>query len=84
VKHTRRSPRHNVPASEVLALLDTYATISTDLDGQTRSYINGIWVTPTWKREIRRWRNGQIRTIRLSTLNELLDFFDLEESWVNR
>ena len=76
---TRRSPRRNIDAADVVALLDSRATIEVDIDGVTRSYINGVWVTPTWKRQIRRWRNGHVRSLRPETLAELLNYFNLED-----
>jgi hypothetical protein len=51
---SRKSPKRNVPAADVVAFLDTHATISVDLDRTRRSYINGVWVDPVHKREITR------------------------------
>jgi hypothetical protein len=81
---TRRSPKRNVSAVELMEFLDTYATIGVDLDRTQRSYINNVWVDAIHKREIRRYRNGHVKSIRPETLQRLLDNFDLKEQWQAR
>jgi len=79
---TRRSPSRNVPADELIEFLDRYAII--DVGADPRSYINNVWVDPIHKREIRRWRNGHVRSVRPETARNLLNFFNLEEQWQTR
>lgn len=80
---TRRSPRRNITATDLMDFLDRYATIEVDLDLISRSYIHGVWVDPVHKREIRRYRNGQVKSIRPETLQNLLSYFNLETQWLN-
>lgn len=42
-----------------------------------RRTLNGRVIDPTTQRELRRYRNGQVRTIRMSTLIPLLVKFNL-------
>jgi hypothetical protein len=84
MKRSRKSPKRNVTAIELVAFLDAHATLNVDLDRTRRSYINGVWVDPLHKREIRRYRNGHVRSIRPETLEELLTYFNLKDSWQTR
>lgn len=76
-----RSPRKNIPAADVVAYLDKHAIVDRDSDGVRRSYINNVWVDSTYKRIIRRWRHGHVRSIRPATVRILLDHFKLENPW---
>jgi hypothetical protein len=80
----RRSPKRNVSAAELMEFLDSYATIGVDLDRTQRVYINNVWIDPIHKREIRRYRNGHVRSIRPETLELLLEHFNLKEQWLLR
>jgi hypothetical protein len=80
----RRPPKENVDAQELVRFLDTHATLEADLDGVTRSYINNIRVDLITKRELRRYRNQHVLTVRPRTLNRLLSHFNLEEAWHHR
>jgi hypothetical protein len=81
---TRRSPKRNVTAAELVEFLDTYATIGVDIDRAQRSYINNVWVDAIHKRELRRYRNGHVRSIRPETLDQLLQHFNLKEKWLEQ
>lgn len=81
---TRRSPKRNVPAVDLMAFLDSYATMDVGLDRTPRSYINNVWVDENHKRVIRRYRNGHVRSIRPESLTELLNYFNLEDQWQTR
>ena len=73
----RHSPYRNVPAELVLAELDRHATMSVDLDGVRRRYINGVGLTPYHQRVIRRYRSGAVRSLRPETARQILNYFNL-------
>lgn len=77
----RHSPHRNTPAAELIDFLDAHAILDVDIDGVQRGYINGVWIDSLHKREIRRYRNGQVRSIRPESLSKILEFFNLEASW---
>lgn len=73
----RRSPKRNVDAPTFVAWLDSQAVYAVDLDSVRRVYINNIWVDPTLKRELRRYRNGQVKTLRPEVAAHIANTFNL-------
>lgn len=73
----RRSPKSNVNALEFIAWLDTRRKYERDVDNYERQYINGVWVDHDTRRELRRYRNGHIATLRISTITRILNKFNL-------
>lgn len=73
----RRSPRANVDALLFVAWLDSLSTHEEDVDGRLRLYINNVHPDADTKRELRRYRNGHVATLRPSTVSRLLSYLNL-------
>lgn len=74
----RKSPKSNVSAVELTAWLDQLSSLDHDVDGKTRLYINNVHPDPIMKRELRRYRNGQVRSLRPVTVQRVLTYFNLK------
>jgi hypothetical protein len=72
-----RYPKDSLDALEFVKWLDSQREYSLDTDGTTRVYVNGVWLDPDFKRELRRYRNGHIVTIRTDTAKRLLSILNL-------
>lgn len=72
MKRTRRSPHANIVSADFVQWLDNQRDYVLDLDDVHRVYINGHWLTPTLKRELRRYRNGTVTSIRTTTATTIL------------
>jgi hypothetical protein len=73
----RRSPRRNIPASTFVQWLDSHRRWGVDLEGYERPFINGFEIDKDTKREIRRWRNGHVLSIRPEVAQRIADMFNL-------
>lgn len=78
---SRQRPHRNVPAAPFSAFLEGHLTRVVDLDGTRRTYLNGVWVDATHKRELRRYRHGQVATIRPATIDRLIHHFHLTKEY---
>lgn len=67
-----KSPKNNVDAGAFSAFLDAHKHRDLDLDDIERVYINNVWIDPTLKRILRRYRNGHIRTLRPAVATRIL------------
>lgn len=78
---SRRRPFKNVDAGDFLAFLEGYLTRPLDLDGVRRTYLNGVHLDPSHRRELRRYRNGQVASVRPSTAHRIADHFNLTQEY---
>lgn len=73
---SRRSPRRNVDASTFVQWLDNRRSDVLDIDRVHRAYIHGVWLDPDTRRELRRYRNQTVRSIRPETAERILNIFN--------
>ncbi len=76
----RGGPRTTVAPWHLVALLDAHSDYRTGGHPRRRRLcINGIAVTDTDARMIRRWRAGKIQGVTAKTANALLSRYNLED-----
>lgn len=73
----RRSPKGNVDAVEFITWLDSFSSHDDDVDGKQRLYINNVHPDEVVKRELRRYRHGQVLSIRTVTAERIATYFNL-------
>ncbi len=77
----RGGPRTTVAPFQLVALLDAHSDYRTgDIPKRRRLCINGIAVTETDARMIRRWRAGKIQGVTAKSANALLSRYNLEDA----
>lgn len=75
---SRRGPRATVSPAELVAFLDTHSVTRTGgTPNRLRKFINGVAVSETDARMIRRWRAGTIQGVTESSARALLRRFNI-------
>lgn len=75
---TRFGPRNTVDAADLASFLDYRTELRPGgRPARYRSYINGIAVTDSDRRMIRRWRNGQVKRVTTRAANALLHRYQI-------
>lgn len=81
MNRTGAAGRKGVPAATVVAFLDHYTYDDADT---RRKRINGVLVTDSHVRAIRRWRNGHVDYVSVKGLASVLATYEFSLPWFHK
>lgn len=76
--------RRGTPGTTLAAFLDHYTYTAHNSEGKAVRAINGAWLTLSWQRSIRRWRNGDVKRVSVMGLAHALETFGFETPWFHK